>query len=199
MPSLLAHPAVPFAIVSAAGMRRVSLRLFWAGIIFSILPDADVIGFRFGIPYDHIFGHRGFFHSPTFALIAGLIGAMAYRQLRSTYWTAFFVLFVSMLTHGILDAATNGGLGIAFLSPFSNQRYFFPWQPIAVSPFSLERFLSNRGLAIIASELKWVWLPFLSLGFIGFLLRHIKVPNKSQKDTVQPCRAGRTNIRNNCP
>jgi inner membrane protein len=183
MPSLLSHPAVPAAIVGVAGFRKVSLRLFLAGAIFSILPDADVIGFRFGIPYDHLLGHRGFFHSPTFALIAGLIGAMAYRALRSTYWTAFMVLFVSMLMHGILDAATNGGLGIAFLSPFSNQRYFLPWQPIVVSPLGLDRFLSNRGLMVIESELTWVWLPFLSLGFIGFLLRYISVLSGPLKRT----------------
>ena len=185
MPSLLSHPAVPVAIASVAGIRRVSLRLLLAGAVFSILPDADVIGFRFGIPYDHLLGHRGFFHSPAFAFIAGLIGAMAYRQLQSTYWTAFIVLFVSMLMRGILDAATNGGLGIAFLSPFSNQRYFLPWQPIAVSPFGLERFLSNRGLVIIESELKWVWFPFLSLGIIGFMLRQLKEPDKSLKRTLQ--------------
>jgi inner membrane protein len=152
MPSLLSHPAVPVAIVSAVGMRRISLRLFLAGAVFSVLPDADVIGFHFGIPYDHLLGHRGFFHSPIFALVAGLIGATFYRPLRSTYWTAFGLLFISILMHGILDAATNGGLGIAFLSPFSNERYFFPWQPIAVSPFGLERFLRNRGLAVLDSR-----------------------------------------------
>jgi inner membrane protein len=185
MPSLFSHPAVPFAIVSAVGTRSVSIRLFLAGVIFAILPDADVIGFRFGIPYDHLLGHRGFFHSPIFAGIASLISALAYRPLRSTYWTAFAVLFLSMLMHGILDAATNGGLGIAFLSPFSNQRYFFPWQPIAVSPFGLKSFLSSRGFMIIQSELKWVWVPFLSIGFIGFLIRHTKLSNKSLKRTPQ--------------
>ncbi len=176
MPTILSHPVVPVAIVSAVGTRRVSLRLVVAGAIFSILPDADVIGFRWGIPYDHPFGHRGFFHSPVFACIAGLLGAMACRPLRSTYRTAFVVLFVSMLMHGILDAATNGGLGIAFLSPFSNQRFFFPWQPIAVSPIGLDRFLSYRGLIVIVSELKWIWIPFLSLGLLGLLLRHLKTP-----------------------
>lgn len=183
MPSIFSHPAVPLAIVSAVGIHRVSLRLVLAGALFSILPDADVIGFRFGIPYDHFLGHRGFLHSPIFACIASLTGALAHRALRSTYRTAFIVLFLSMLMHGILDAATNGGLGIAFLSPFSNQRYFFPWQPIAVSPFSLSRFLSSRGFMVIQSELTWIWAPFLSIGFIGFLLRHIKVPNKSLRRT----------------
>lgn len=178
MPSLLSHPAVPFAIVSAVGTRIVSLRLFLAAAVFAVLPDADVIGFRFGISYDHLLGHRGFFHSPVFACVASLLGALAYRPLRSTYRTAFVVLFVSTLMHGILDAATNGGLGVAFWSPFSNERFFFPWQPIAVSPFGLKRFLGTRGLVVIGSELLWVWLPSLSIGFFGFLSRHAKVPDR---------------------
>jgi inner membrane protein len=181
MPSIFSYPAAPLAIVSAVGIHRVSLRLVFAGALFAILPDADVIGFRFGIPYDHLLGHRGFLHSPIFACIASLTGALAYRSLRSTYGTTFIVLFLSMLMHGILDAATNGGLGIAFLSPFSNHRYFFPWQPIAVSPIGLNRFLSTRGSVVIQSELTWVWAPFLSIGFIGFLVRHIKVPSKALK------------------
>jgi inner membrane protein len=48
----------------------------------------------------------------------------------------FYVIFFFLLTasHGILDAFTNGGLVIALFSPFSNERYFFPWTPIEVSP-----------------------------------------------------------------
>jgi inner membrane protein len=30
-----------------------------------------------------------------------------------------------MASHGVLDALTNGGHGIAFFSPFLNERYFF--------------------------------------------------------------------------
>ena len=181
MPSVFSHPAVPLAIATAFGTHRVSLRLLLAAALFAILPDADVIGFRFGIAYDHLLGHRGFFHSPFFAFIASLTGAMAYRVLRSTYKTAFFVLFLSMLMHGILDAATNGGLGIAFLSPFSNHRYFFPWQPIAVSPFGLKSFLSTRGFMIIQSELTWVWAPCLSVGFLCYLVRHINMTDNSSR------------------
>lgn len=179
MPSVFSHPAVPVAIMTFAGARKVPLRLLIAGALFAVLPDLDVIGFRLGISYDHLLGHRGFFHSPIFALVASLTAASAYRKLHTTYWSAFLVLFLSMFSHGVLDAATNGGLGIAFLSPFSNHRYFFPWQPIAVSPFGLDRFLSSRGLMIIGSELRWVWAPIFSIGFLGFLLRSIKTPNKA--------------------
>ncbi len=43
-------------------------------------------------------------------------------------------LFVATISHGILDALTDGGLGVAFFAPFVNTRYFFPWTPIKVSP-----------------------------------------------------------------
>jgi inner membrane protein len=70
----------------------------------------------------------------------------------------YFTLVI--LSHPLLDALTNGGRGVALLAPFSNERYFFPWRPIEVSPIGM-RFFSERGLSVIASEAVWVWLPAL--------------------------------------
>jgi inner membrane protein len=67
--------------------------------------------------------------------------------------------FLATASHGVLDALTDGGPGIAFVVPFDDTRYFLPWQPIRVSPISLERFLSARGLRVLRSEAIWVWLP----------------------------------------
>ena len=63
-------------------------------------------------------------------------------------------------SHGILDALTDGGLGIAFFSPFDTHRYFFPWRPIQVSPIG-PGFFSARGVRVLASELRWIWIPRL--------------------------------------
>jgi inner membrane protein len=60
-----------------------------------------------------------------------------------------------------LDAMTDGGLGIALLSPFDNHRYFFPWTPIVVSPIGLRGFFSNWGLRVMISEITYVWAPLL--------------------------------------
>jgi inner membrane protein len=70
-----------------------------------------------------------------------------------------------MLTasHGLLDAFTNGGNGIALLSPITNDRYFFPWTPIEVSPLGIRVLFSRRGLDVLTSELLWVWAPVLLL------------------------------------
>lgn len=70
-------------------------------------------------------------------------------------------LLVALATasHGVLDAATSGGLGVGFLVPLSERRWFLPWRPLLVSPLSAEAFFSARGLRILAREVLCVWLP----------------------------------------
>jgi inner membrane protein len=84
---------------------------------------------------------------------------------------AFF--FGATASHGVLDALTNGGLGVAFFAPFSNTRYFFPWQPIEVSPLGIEPFLSSRGVEVMVSEFKWVWIPSGLLVLGAYALRRL--------------------------
>jgi len=134
--------------------------LFWGlSVSLAMLPDIDVLAFRFGIPYDAFLGHRGFSHSLLFALSAGLLAAATtYRYFGMPFWDLFGFFFVVTAAHGLLDAFTNGGLGIAFFAPFDNSRYFFPWQPIEVSPLGMA-FFSVWGLRTALSELQWVWLP----------------------------------------
>jgi hypothetical protein len=43
------------------------------GTVCSIVPDLDVIGFRFGIRYGDFWGHRGFAHSLFFAALLALV------------------------------------------------------------------------------------------------------------------------------
>jgi inner membrane protein len=68
---------------------------------------------------------------------------------------------------------TNGGLGVAFFSPFDNTRYFFPWRPILVSPISLARFFGGRGVAVIQSELIWIWIPTGLLAVLILVFRRV--------------------------
>jgi inner membrane protein len=75
--------------------------------------------------------------------------------------------------HPLLDACTNGGLGVALAWPLDSRRFFFPWRPIQVSPIGA-RFFSAHGWQAIQSELLWVWLP---IGLLAMLLwqwrRHV--------------------------
>lgn len=159
MPTIFTHAIVPLAVGAGLGKAAVSPRLVAAGMAVAILPDLDVIGLRFGIADGTDFGHRGFSHSIAMAALVALAGAFARRPLRSTFAGAFLFLFFSMVSHGLLDACTDGGSGIAFLWPLSGERYFAPYTPIEVSPIGLSRFLSERGARVIASELVWVWFP----------------------------------------
>jgi inner membrane protein len=136
-----------------------------------VLPDVDSLGFAAGIPYGHTFGHRGFTHSLFFAACAALLSAPFAKRLgASPVATAAFV-FVSMASHGLLDALTTGGLGVAFASPFSNERYFLPWRVILVSPIGVGPFFSRRGLEVVKSEILWIWTPSAVLAVIGAFLR----------------------------
>jgi inner membrane protein len=164
MPTVLTHPALPLAVGLGLGRRIISGRLLAAGVAASILPDLDVLAFPLGAPYGSAFGHRGFTHSLTFALAAALVGGCCHRALRTGFARAFLFILASAASHGILDAFTNGGLGIAFLWPFSSDRYFAPYQVIEVSPIGISRFLTSRGLSVLGSELVWVWGPCAVLG-----------------------------------
>ncbi len=138
---------------------RMPARFWVLAAVCAALPDADVLAFLFGVPYGDVFGHRGFTHSLLFALLLGpAVVAVFFRDSpRKAALRVFF--FLATASHGLLDALTDGGLGVAFLAPFSGERYFFPFRPIEVSPISVARFLSARGLEVIGSELLWVWCP----------------------------------------
>ena len=158
MPTVFTHPSIALL---RPWFRNVSPRAVVAAVLGSILPDADVAAFAFGIPYAHTFGHRGFTHSFLFALLYALLTAIALRARR-----AFPFILLCTVSHTLLDALTDGGLGVAFFSPFSNERYFFPWTPIRVSPIGAG-FFSARGWETVRSELVWVWGPCVALGLVG--------------------------------
>lgn len=174
MTTILTHPAVPLAIALGLGLERISSRLLLAGVTASIIPDLDVLAFRIGIPYASAFGHRGFSHSLLLALVIAVVGAALARYLSSTPKRTFCFLFVAVASHGILDALTNGGLGVAFLWPFSNERFFAPVQPIEVAPLRLSRFLSPRGLSVLWSEVLWVWFPLLAAALGAIAARRFR-------------------------
>ena len=159
MPTILTHPAVPLAIGLGLGARVVSPRLLLAGVLAAIAPDLDVVGFRLGIAYSDIEGHRGLLHSLAFALLLGLAAAAAAGPLRTTRVRAFLFVALAAASHGFLDMMTTGGLGVAWFWPFSGERHFLPWRVIKVSPLSLQRLMAPAGRAVLASEFRMVWLP----------------------------------------
>ena len=139
----------PWAIPVSAGL--------WA-----VAPDLDVLPMRaFNIPYDSLFGHRGFFHSP-FVLV--LLAAAVARS----FWLAL-TWAAGAVTHPLLDALTNGGGGVMLLFPFSTSRLFFPWRPIQVSPLGILSFFSRAG-DILATELPFCFAAIV-IGAIAWFAR----------------------------
>lgn len=163
MPSVIGHTLSAFAIGQYAPKVVRSPKFWGLAMACSLLPDLDVLSFRFGIPYDHLFGHRGFTHSFFFAFLTALTFRwLAFRRLpwrsAESFWLIglFFLLTAS---HPILDALTNGGRGVAFWAPFDNSRHFFSWRPIVVSPLGWGRFFSEWGWRVIRSEMLVVGVP----------------------------------------
>jgi inner membrane protein len=95
--------------------------------------------------------------------------------------TLWLYLFLATASHGLLDAMTDGGLGIALFSPLDNRRYFFPWTPIRVSPLGVGRFFSARGLAVLQSEFQWIWVPAILLAVSAILLRYWDAGARTQR------------------
>ncbi|MGI9545385.1 MAG: metal-dependent hydrolase [Cyclobacteriaceae bacterium] len=126
-------------------------------LVSTMIPDVDVITFSFGIPYESAWGHRGFSHSIVFALGWALILVLLFSP-KNKFGGAILIFF-STLSHGLLDSMTNGGLGVAFLAPFDDYRFFAPWRPIQVSPIGASAFFSSWGLEVILSELLWIGIP----------------------------------------
>jgi inner membrane protein len=160
--------SIGHVLVGAAASKayRVGQRTRWTALAaaalwsaLSLLPDADVIGFKLGIRYADEWGHRGATHSFVFALaVAAVVGLIA-RAARLPVWRTALVAAAVVASHPLLDTLTDGGLGCALLWPFSNERFFAPWRPIPVAPIG-PAFLSARGLRIVATELVLL-SPFL--------------------------------------
>jgi inner membrane protein len=172
MPTVFSHAAAAMSLATVVSPAPARLSVAAVAALCAVMPDADVVAFRFGVPYDHVLGHRGLSHSLAFAAALGAAAA------RLTPWATPFWrrwLFFSAVTasHGLLDAMTDGGLGVAFFAPFSDTRYFLPWRPIEVSPISVRAFLSQRGMAVLESELIWVWMPAVALAIGGLAVRRL--------------------------
>ena len=157
MPSLL-HAAV--GMVAGRATARVHPgRLMVVLALLAMLPDLDVIAFAFGIPYQAPFGHRGALHSVAAATLVGGLCSLDARAWRMSRMRMFAIVSTVVASHGLLDAFTDGGLGIALAWPLSNHRFFFSWRPIPVAPIG-GRILLSYGRHVLFMELIWA-VPLL--------------------------------------
>lgn len=176
MATVFTHTVVALAAGRVCFGRTMPARFWVLAPVCSMLPDADVVLFNFGVEYGDLWGHRGLTHSLLFALVLAVaVVSLAFRRdapwLSGRWWMLTTFFFVLTASHGVIDALTDGGLGIAFFSPFDQTRYFLPVQPIEVSPIGLRGFFSPWGLNVIVSEMLWVWVPALVIAAIAWAFR----------------------------
>jgi inner membrane protein len=184
MPTVMTHAVVGVGLGMMFTSRKMPA-LYWvvaAGL--PMLADLDVIAFRLGIPYQSEWGHRGFTHSLSFAFAgACLTAAVTWQRFGAPLLDLLGFYFAVLASHGLLDAFTNGGLGVAFFWPLDQTRYFFPWRPIQVSPIGTA-FFSRDGIRTMETEVVWVWLPTALLVGLWCLVRRLWV--RGQKAPPSP-------------
>ena len=115
-------------------------------------------------------------HSIVVALLAGVAGAWFARLCGGRALQTGLLVAAVVVSHGLLDSLTDGGLGAALLWPFRDDRYFAPWNPIPVAPIGL-RFLSPAGMGVALTEL----LLFAPLLAYAIWPRRQKTEDRRQK------------------
>jgi inner membrane protein len=178
----IGHVAVGMAAARLSSAERAAVPTWrsmacWSAL--SLLPDADVVGFSLGVKYGDPWGHRGATHSLEFALAVGACVGLAARRFRWPALRVWGIATAVLVSHGLLDTMTDGGLGCALLWPFDLTRHFASWRPIPVAPIGLA-FFTPYGLIVSLTELvmfapvaafalrltrAWtVWLPLWAVG-----------------------------------
>ena len=136
----------------------ISTGVVWSAI--SLLPDADVYGFRMGVPYGAPWGHRGATHSLMFAAIAAVVAWLVARAAKLQPLRTTLLVGAAVASHALLDTLTDGGLGCALLWPFSRERFFAPWTPLPVAPIG-RGFISAEGLRVALTETSVFSIPLV--------------------------------------
>jgi inner membrane protein len=171
MATIISHPLIPLTIGLIASRSTLPWRLVVLGMLCAIVPDFDVVGFQLHVDYASPYGHRGFTHSIAFAIALACFSSIFAPQLKAKRIDVLLFIFAATISHALLDAMTTGGLGVALLWPFNDQRFFLPFQFIQVSPIGVKNFLTDRGFEVILSELRFIWLPCFALVLTLSLIR----------------------------
>jgi inner membrane protein len=158
MPTFVGHSLVALticALVPRTSLGKAMPVYWWLAVlvIASLLPDLDVLMLRW-LPYSHPLCHRGLSHSFFFALVAALgltiscyLACIVHGKIL-TLILVWLLIATVMGSHGLLDALTDGGLGIGLFSPLTWRRYFFPIRPLPVALLSPSGLLSSYMLQV---------------------------------------------------
>ena len=134
MPSSVSHALAAVAIGAPLAPPRTTPRYWVVGILCSVTLDLDAVGRVFGGgDLAVVGGHRALTHSLLFAVVVGMLAT--WTAFRDAHWDGARLriaayLILATASHGILDAFTSYGSGVAFLFPLTPVRYSSPWRPL---------------------------------------------------------------------
>jgi len=171
MPSLLGHAVAGLAITTAFRGDDLPRRTWPLAAFCAMAPDLDWFVSLLPLHRGHVLNHRGVSHSLFVALLlAAVVFLFAFRreQRRGDVWLC---LTIAALSHGLLDALTAGGVGVALFMPFSATRWACLWQPGHVAPLPLGRDHTQAFLASLWAEALWIGMPALLLAGYARLVR----------------------------
>lgn len=180
MCSAITHAVLGLQVARIGTGERMPVRYWVAAAALGVLPDIDGVRRTFAPGWNEgMWGHRGVTHSLLAAAVVGGLmtlalfprgqmpeqaGAGGVGRARGwsspiSRWQVWAVLAAAMALHGLTDMLTNGGSGVAVFAPVSLERERWAFHPVEVSPMSVGRFFSDRGVEILKSEARWVLLP----------------------------------------
>lgn len=163
MPMTTTHALVPLAAAFAFAKPPIPWRLVIVAAFAAAAPDLDwVIKHSLQLPPSSIYAHRGATHSLFVALAAGLLAALAHRQLGVRPLTAGVVVAAAMASHGILDMMTDSPEPVAYLWPLSSARLFADWRPIHGGEVHMAHVFTQT-LARFRDELWQLIIPMFAL------------------------------------
>ena len=171
MASVFGHVAASTALGQAFFRRQTAWKALLLAGFCAFCPDLDVLAFRFDIPYNSIWGHRGWTHSLAFALLLGTTLAWLVYGREKQWWKMALWFVLATASHPLLDMLTTGGLGCALWWPVREERLFFPWRPILVSPLELRSFISKYGIRVLLNEFLWIGVPGLLMVWMSRIYR----------------------------
>ncbi len=166
MATVITHGVLPLL----AGRRLVPKelpprRLALAALLCSCLPDVDLLAFAYDVRPPDALAHRGLTHSLAFAAALALVLTAAFFPRRvlqpgqlKRLWA---VIFAAGASHGLIDAFTQGDVGVALLWPLTSHRFLLPLHPVPVAPLGADEVLGRWGALVVFNELLLLWVPVL--------------------------------------
>lgn len=151
-------------------------RFWWFAALCAAIPDIDYVWTTQGLAHDSMWAHRGITHSVPAAIVLGDLAA--WFGFDGSYWKGFrtrlwVALSLAAVTHGLLDSLTTYALGVAFFAPFSAERFYFTWRPLAGIPPDWAHSRLARVTYQAGMEFVFIWIPAFALLLVALKARRI--------------------------